>query len=182
MLLWIHTPPLARFYFVSKLVVITCIANFSLVTVMSGKQATTKESLKVCKVNLQNFKTSNSYFPGVSLIDKAIQFNRSFVLWQIPLNVKNARLFIYYLVYHYSPINLQKKIYKIYKNSKNQIHDQKGLKFLWSNIESCNYLDKKFKILLFIFISRSSFQVSLYPWRRSYFIIVIGLKNVVLKK
>ena len=148
---------------------------FLLLSVMSGKQATTKESLKVCKVNLQNFKTSNNYFPGDSLIDKAIQFNRSFVLWQIPLNVKNARLFLYYLVYHYSPINLQKNIYKIYKNSKNKIHDQKGLKFLWSNIESCNYLDKKFKILPFIFFQflfsffLKFFVISIY------FVVIISI-------
>ena len=46
-----------------------------------------------------------------------------------------------------------KALYSIFqnKNLKNKIHDQKVLKFLWSNIESCNYLDEKFKILLFIF-------------------------------
>ena len=42
---------------------------------------------KVFRHNLKNIKKLRNYFPRKGFIDKAIQFNRSFMLWKIPLKL-----------------------------------------------------------------------------------------------
>ena len=60
-------------------------ANFLFLSVMSERQCSTiSESLK--------FTDSKAYFPRKNFIDKTIQFNRSFVLWQMLLTEHGTSL------------------------------------------------------------------------------------------
>ena len=45
------------------------------------------KNIKCCRLNLFNLKKSKSYFYLESVLDKAVQFNRSFVLWQMLLKL-----------------------------------------------------------------------------------------------
>ena len=93
----IHCPPLDQFYYIRKLVFISCIlkrtCNFSLLSAASKRlEITISESLKFIGSICRIVKKSKKYFPLEYFIDNAIQFSRFFILWQILIKVQDSKI------------------------------------------------------------------------------------------
>lgn len=113
----------------------------------------------------------NNYFPHKNFINRAIQFNGYFMLWQVPLKVNRTRHFPCSMKYHCYPvesiigIQLKKRILN---------------KMVRENIalsQAVAIFDKKFKIFIFIFFDFSSFfYIPLgcsFPATQMFFSIII---------
>ena len=88
-----HHPPFDSFYRFWKDVLIACISKricYFFSFYLSCQRSKKALSVKVKSLHTQNLEKWRNYFPCKTFIDKAIKFNRSFVLWQLLLKATGS--------------------------------------------------------------------------------------------